>query len=532
MDISSLGLIFLCGFFWSVFDLSRKRLGHALPVIQALFLFMWAQIPIFLVGAIWTGAYEIKADYWKFGVLGIGINFLGNALFIASISRASLGHTVPMLSFSCVVSALVSYFVLDEVLIFQQVIGIFLITLGAFLLNGLPSLKKSETAGAWLMGLAAVFWGTMASLDKLCLELVHPTLHAAIQTTGIGILATIILIKKGEFKVTLQNAKSQIFNLGLGTFGSSAAILSQLYVIQSVAVGLFEAIKRVFAMLLSMMWGRLLYNERLTKAKLLSLILMGLGLVLLLVTPAARAETSRWDSSLDLGLRSFPLGAAIGLEAGQSRVLWGKERIGQEGEFQYGYVRAGARIQTSGLVNRLEGKISVFPISLWGLELSSALSHRALDSITPLDCLSLSCDGSLRRTRLMSPLYLGIEAFFARLRVSYQWVERTKVSRDLAGDESINLPIRSSGDRILSSDALLGYAFTQYKKLMLFAETHKTRHTQENSFLWGLMGQWNFEELPSQNFYMGLGLYDSSLLRPHGQLFFAYSWTFQKAPGF
>jgi len=527
------GLIFVCGFFWSLFDLSRKRMGHSMPVFQALFLFMWVQLPVFLLGAVWVQAYSVDSAYWGIGLLGVLINFMGNALFIASISRAPLSHTIPMLSFACVVSAIVSYFLLGEHLGIRQVGGILLITLGAFFLNGIPSFREKEKSGAWLMALAAVFWGTMSAVDKICLQLIHPTLHAAVQTAGIGILATLILWKKGELLVAIKNAPPQIFNLSLGTLGSSAAILSQLYIIQFVAVGLFEAVKRVFAMTLSVIWGHLLYKERISFNKFLSLMLMGVGLLLLLVSPAVQAqETQKWDASLDVGLRAYPSGAALGFEGGRSQVLWGDSAANSEGDYQYGYFRLGGRVQTSIVVNGVEAKLSLFPISFVGLELSAGLSHRNLEQIGAIDCESVDCKGTLRRTRLSLPLYLGVDRVFGRVRGSFQWVEKLDSQQTLAGDEKLVLPIVAAGDEVLSGDLLFGYSFNDSQKLMAFIEANKTRQSEASSLVWGLIGELGIKTQPEQKFYLGLGLYDSSLIAPHGQVFIAYSLSFKKGLGF
>jgi drug/metabolite transporter (DMT)-like permease len=526
LSLLSIPLIFLCGFAWSLFDLSRKRLGYDIPVFQALFLFMWVQLPIFLIGAWSLQSFEIAPDYWVPGLIGVGINFVANALFIASVTMAPLGLTVPMLSLASVFSAIVSFFFLGEILSGMQIFGILLVTLGAFILNGKPSFKDRHKKGAWLMALAAFFWGAMAAVDKICMQHISSSLHGAFQTGGIALIATFILWRKSQILEALRRSKNQGFNLSLGTFASVAAILLQLHIIQTVAVGLFEALKRVFAMTLSVFWGKVLYREPITRNKVFSLLLMALGLVFLLASKPVQAQNSnKWDLAFDLGLRSYPSGAAAALQAGWNQKLWGSN---ESGDFRYGYYRLGARVQSSGVVNRADASFSFFPISLTGIELTTGMGHRNLKKISTLDCAVGECAGSVYRTSLRVPLFLGIGKVFTRMRYEYQWVKAPDAEALLA-DEATNLMLQAAGDTLQKWDLMLGYTWREDVKSMAFYEQIESSKAKTQNQRGGLILNKAWSE---HNLYLGFGLYKSTTSAQTGQLFAAYSYTFSKGLGF
>ncbi|NCN28462.1 EamA family transporter, partial [bacterium] len=139
MSLSLVLFLLASSFFWSVFDLCRKKATQTLGVFFTLFAFMSVQACLFLI---WAGVMKdtsFLSSYWLIGLLGLCANFAANSLFVYSVSISSFSQSVPMLSFAPVFSVLVSYFLLGEVLTVKQLSGVFAIVLGALLLNGIPS---------------------------------------------------------------------------------------------------------------------------------------------------------------------------------------------------------------------------------------------------------------------------------------------------------------------------------------------------------------------------------------------------------
>jgi hypothetical protein len=243
---------------------------------------------------------------------------------------------------------------------------------------------------------------------------------------------------------------------------------------------------------------------------------------LLLLTSSVEAQV--WDASFDFGARSYPWGAAFGAEGGYGVPIWG-----DTSELAYGFTRVGARAQTSGVVQRLDAKLSVFPISFFGVELQSGWGHRRLDDISTLDCVLMECSGSLTRTTLQTPLYFGFEKIFGRARLAYTWISASEVGKTFLADESTSLAVMAAGDQIRRWDFLVGLKLREDIRTMAIYELNEAQKSGEGNLSYGLVGQksWGPHALLA-----GAGVYDSSTTSPHLQLLAAYVFTFRKGLGY
>ncbi|MEO5668201.1 MAG: hypothetical protein ABIR96_09100 [Bdellovibrionota bacterium] len=249
-----------------------------------------------------------------------------------------------------------------------------------------------------------------------------------------------------------------------------------------------------------------------------------ISLIALLILATQAAHAQLWDASFDAGLRTYPWGAALGLQGGYSVPAWG-----DTSGIAYGFTRVGARVQTSGVVNNFEAKLSVFPISFWGLELKSGWGNRRLDDISTLDCATLQCSGSITRTSLATPLYFGAGPYFGRVKLEYTWISATEATNDFLADENTSLIVRSSGDEMRHWELLGGLRWREDFKTLAFYDTIEAQKTSSHSKTYGVIAQksWDFHTL-----YIGAGIYESSTTSPHGQLFLSYVMTFAKGLGF
>lgn len=252
------------------------------------------------------------------------------------------------------------------------------------------------------------------------------------------------------------------------------------------------------------------------------------SIVLISSLVAAEELQSPWDASMDAAYRSYPSGAALGVQGGWSKMFWGQA----QDEYRYGYFRLGGRLQSSGIVNKGEAKISLFPISFWGIEFTYGASHRNLKKMTTLDCSLIYCKGSVQRSKLTSPLYLGFGPVFARLRGEWLWLKSSQSNNKLSADESLTIPFQSEGDQILMGDLLLGYKFNEAYKMMGLFEKAQTQQTKVTRQFAGILGEISLNPSLSHKIYAGLGIYNTSFTPQHGQVFIIYSYTFAKGIGF
>jgi hypothetical protein len=248
-----------------------------------------------------------------------------------------------------------------------------------------------------------------------------------------------------------------------------------------------------------------------------------LGLVVSLFFFSTIAHAQVWDASFDLGVRSYPWGAAMGLEGGYGVPIWG-----ETSGLLYGYTRVGARVQSSGVVNNFEGRLSVFPISFWGLELRTGWGHRRLDDISTLDCARLACSGSVARTALSSPLSFGAGPYFGRVKLEYIWIAASSIERPLLADESTSLTVRASGDELRRWEFLGGLKWSEDFRTLAYFESVEAQKTYASNHSYGVIAQKTWEV---HTLSVGAGIYESTTSSPHGLVLVGYALKFAKGLG-
>ncbi len=273
-------ITFLSAVCWSLFDASRKKVGEKLDPIQTLVVIMsYTAIPV-LIWGLQTNSLSFNSSYLVWGTFGFLVNFWANYSFINSVKKGDLGEVIPILSLIPAITAVFSFFFLQEVLKQHQVLGIFVIYLGTGVLIGF--LPKNWSRSHWWMIQAAIAWSLMGVFDKKCLE--HATIqsHFLYQLLGICLIALIASKKLPRFLWNVSLFKSYAPWAALGVLSAIGAIVWQLEAIQVSYLGIFEGVKRGVSMLLSMLLGVFLFREKVSAKKLLALSIITTGLALLL----------------------------------------------------------------------------------------------------------------------------------------------------------------------------------------------------------------------------------------------------------
>jgi hypothetical protein len=168
-------------------------------------------------------------------------------------------------------------------------------------------------------------------------------------------------------------------------------------------------------------------------------------------TSAAHAQ-SLVDYSLGGGARGRPLGAAIYLDAGLNFLVWGEDGPGR---IEYGYIRPYGRVQTSGVVNKVEVGTQVWPISFVNIQAFQSFTDRGRDKIDTLDCGARECAGRLSRTGVLSQIFLGVGPLFAVPSFRWEWLAPQNSAAPF-GDESSNLFGQRGGDRLVTFSTAAG----------------------------------------------------------------------------
>ena len=288
MNFTVLCTIAISSLSWSLFDMSRKKLASHIAPIPAVAWLMFLQAPLFAA----FGVLEIwvlpSGGYWAPALASLLLNGLANILFIESVRLAPLSLAIPMLSLGPVFTSLGGWLVLGEHLAAQQAVGIVIIVAATFALgqSGARGVKGEDAStvrkGIGLMAGVAALWALTPVVDKIGLQGVPVTEHAALQCFGIAALLAIwVQVKGGGVGPKVVRANLKWF--AIAVVFAALALGSQFVSIQGVPVGIFESLKRSSGLLLSLAFGFFAFREPITKSKLAFVALMGLGIAVLLI---------------------------------------------------------------------------------------------------------------------------------------------------------------------------------------------------------------------------------------------------------
>ena len=279
--------IFICiisAFFWAIFDLTRKLTLEKISSVNLLLVFTITQFIIFFIWLFYEDFSIILTPYLLPGIILVIMGLLSALLFLKAIRQSDLSLTIPLLSLSPMFSSLFSFFFLNEKLLNIQYLGIFLIILGTLILYSkkltlneiLQSFKIILTNNsAKLMVLVSIIWSLTPVLDKLCLKNSSINIHGVIQSSGMIILLIFLSKKKGGYE-TVNMKKNWKLILLTVLIGTTATIL-QFYAILSNYVPIMESIKRSIGQLSSVFLGKIFFNEKITKPKILGVIFLSIG---------------------------------------------------------------------------------------------------------------------------------------------------------------------------------------------------------------------------------------------------------------
>lgn len=285
---TSILICVISGIFWALFDLTRKiTLIHINPKIL-LILFSSIQILIFFIWCVMESFFFLT-PYFFSGIFLVIIGIISALLFLKSIRDSDLSLTIPLLSFSPLFSSIFSFVILGEKLNSIQYVGVSSIIIGTLVLysekfeilyifKSINNLRNSLSAK--LMLIVAFLWSLTPVLDKICLEYSSINIHGLIQSFFTAVI--LLFFSKSEWKV-FKKLKTKNYNLIFMTIliGSLATII-QFYAILTNLVPIMESIKRAIGQFSAIFFGKMFFNENITKQKVLGVLIISTGVNLLI----------------------------------------------------------------------------------------------------------------------------------------------------------------------------------------------------------------------------------------------------------
>ena len=170
-----------------------------------------------------------------------------------------------------------------------QYFGIGLIIFGTVILYSrsfsIPDIFKSLTyivknKGARYMILVSLIWSLTPILDKICFKYSSMNIHGFIQS--FGILIVLVMINRESFFDDLQSIRDSFFIICITMLVGTIATIFQFFAISLTFVSIMESIKRSVGQVLSVIFGTIYFNERITYQKILGVIILSLGVFVIL----------------------------------------------------------------------------------------------------------------------------------------------------------------------------------------------------------------------------------------------------------
>lgn len=278
MTLSALGLVVALGgaACWAGLDATRKALVRDAPPTVAAMWLSFGQAPFF-AAALSLDA-RLAPGYWLPGASALALQVVANLLFMRAVQVSALSVTIPFLSFTPVFAAFVAIPLLGELPSRWQWAGIALVVAGAVSLHArsdAPLWRRLDAGSAMMVGVSAC-WGLSANLDKLALEHASESLHALVQTAGVGLaLLGWLLVRRSPVTVPRRAWPALVGSVAF----AAGALALQLWAIQLLFVGVVETIKRAVGVISSVLVGRLAFDEPIRPQKLIAVGLMIAGTV-------------------------------------------------------------------------------------------------------------------------------------------------------------------------------------------------------------------------------------------------------------
>lgn len=279
----------LNAFFVSLSQALGKRAQSKLDTLSV----TWAQtfFSLFLLFplALFTNAFQpVTQIFWQALFVTSILNTATAILMMIALKDAPLSLTAPIATLTPVFLLITSPLILGEFPTPLGVVGILITVFGSYVLNlskrsqGLlhPFISIATEKGPREMLLVAFLWSITSNLDKVAVTESNPIMYIFSLTFSILCFLTIILlIRKVSFANIFKNTKVLApVGICLGLSGIFQMIAISMTIVPNVI-----ALKRTSAVF-SVVWGKLLFQEKDIKERIIGSAIMVLGVVFIIAS--------------------------------------------------------------------------------------------------------------------------------------------------------------------------------------------------------------------------------------------------------
>ena len=264
---------------------AKKGLGKTDEYVMA-FSLRFFSIPFLLAIIPFIDIPKLHTTFYAAVITSALINVAAQILYMKAIKTSPLSLTIPFLSFAPMFLLVTSYFVLGEFPGFLGTLGVFMVVVGAYILNinkakgGLTKPLKSilKEKGSRYMLFVAFLYSITTNLDKIAINNSNPFVYAIAINFTLALFLFPVMLKFSDNHLNdiLKHSKI-LFPIG---FFTAIASIMQYVAFTMILVVYVSAIKRT-ASLFSIMYGKYFFEEDNIKERLLGAAIMILGVLMI-----------------------------------------------------------------------------------------------------------------------------------------------------------------------------------------------------------------------------------------------------------
>ena len=285
-----MGFVFaiVCSFFNAVVDALRKKLVQGSNEYIAFWGLVLFSLPVFLIAVFLTGWPEIGRNFYIVVPIGVVINIVASLMIFKALKVSPLSLTIPFLAFTPVFLILTSFLMLREIPNVYGLIGIILVTLGAYTLNiskakegfwePIKAIKKER--GSFYALIVSFIFSIGANIDKIAIKNSSPTAYPLVFYLTILIVMSLIIFSRFKIKDIISATRNNFkLYIAAGVF-LGLAIIFQLLSVARILVAYTISIKRA-GFIFAVIFGYLFFKEKEFGSRFLGAIVMVIGVLLI-----------------------------------------------------------------------------------------------------------------------------------------------------------------------------------------------------------------------------------------------------------
>ena len=273
---------------WALFDALRKRLARDVSPVHLGLLLPLAQAPLL---ALWAASREplgLASGCLLPLAASALLNSLALVLFLDALRLSPMSLTIPLLSFTPVLSTTFAWIFRGQAPGAAQYAGAALVVLGAVVLGlgggawrGLAASVREP--GVRRMALVALLWSGTSVLDQLAVSRGAGSWYAPAVTAAVAGLLLLWAVLRGQVQAFMRAARPLVARpllAGTAVVVGAAALAVQIEAFRWAPIGFIEVVKRGMGMASAVLLGRFVFGELLDGRKWLAVLLLTLGVAL------------------------------------------------------------------------------------------------------------------------------------------------------------------------------------------------------------------------------------------------------------